>query len=97
MFVLTVSLLTATPASAHAGCEVKKGTCHVSDYLQSLKSRSFRPHARNLADDHSGNRGNFRFRVDADGSGDCTSGFEADGRALESVHLPVPAVGRPVH
>ena len=69
--------------------QIKKGTCHVNNYIHLSQSYPKPSRAGHRADDHFGNRRNYWFRLDADRPRHRTSGFEVNGSALDTVHLPV--------
>lgn len=71
--------------------------CHVNKYIRCSKSVPDPPRAPDRIDRPPGNRLNCWFRLDADGAGDRSSGFETNGWTLETVHLPVPSLGGPFH
>ena len=77
---------------------VEKGICHVNKYIRFSKSNLDSSRACHRADYHFGNRRNYWFRLDADRPRHRTPGFEVNGSALDTVHLPVSSsLGRAVY
>jgi len=77
---------------------VEKGKCHVNKYIRFSKSIPDPSRACHRTHDHLGNCRNYWFRLDADRPRHRNSGFEANGWALEAVHLPVSSsLGRHVY
>jgi hypothetical protein len=77
---------------------VEKGICHVNKCIRFSKSDPDSSRACHWADYHFESHRNYWFRLDTNRPRYRTSGFEVNGSALDTVHLPVSSyLGSPVY